>query len=60
MKHTLVNVALDRVQRRIVAKTVVYCREMKMKGNTVATGWVNAALESSVLQFLYATKWQRH
>lgn len=46
--------------------TAAYCREMKMEGNTLATGWANAALESSVITFFCAplngsdTKWQRY
>jgi hypothetical protein len=63
IKHRLVNVALDRVLQRILAKTVMHTREIKMAGNSLATGRVKASVEQSATQFFYAplngsdTKW---
>jgi len=60
------NVALDRVQRLILAKAVMYFREIKMTGNSLTTGRVKASIERSVTQFFCAplngsdTKWQGH
>jgi len=59
------NVTLDRVQRRILAKAVMYFREITIAGNSLTTGRVNASVESPIPQFFCGllngsdTKWQR-